>query len=98
LFKKGIDVGLTTVYRVLNQFEKSGIVTKLNFDNQSIYELATNGHHDHLVCVKCNHIEEFQDSVIEDHQEIIAKNFGYKLTDHRLFLYGICQDCQNNFS
>ena len=94
LLEQNLEIGLATIYRVLSQFEQSGIVTKLNFDNQSVYELSTDTHHDHLVCIKCGRIDEFTDNIIEQHQQDIAKNLGYQLTDHSLYLYGICQSCQ----
>lgn len=95
LIEQHEEVGVATIYRVLTQFEESGIVNKLNFENNlSVYELSNVEHHDHLVCVKCNNIVEFQDDVIEDHQEQIAKKYGYQLTDHSLYLYGLCSDCQ----
>ena len=88
------EVGVATIYRVLSQFEESGIVQKLNFENnQAVYELCGLEHHDHLVCVKCNKIIEFQDDVIEKHQLQIAKKHGFELTDHSLYLYGLCKDC-----
>ena len=89
------EVGIATIYRVLSQFEESGIVHKLNFENnQAVYELCGVDHHDHLVCVKCDTIIEFQDDVIEQHQLQIAKKHGFELTDHSLYLYGLCKDCQ----
>ena len=66
LIEQHEEVGVATIYRVLSQFEESGIVHKLNFENnQAVYELCGADHHDHLVCVKCNKIIEFQDDVIE---------------------------------
>lgn len=92
------EVGVATIYRVLSQFEESGIVHKLNFENnQAVYELCGVEHHDHLVCVKCNRIIEFQDDVIEQHQLQIAKKHGFELTDHTLYLYGLCKDCQKAY-
>lgn len=89
------NVSLATVYRVLAQFEKAEIVKKLNFENnQSVYELSDGSHHDHLLCVKCGDIEEFVDKTIEKRQQNIAEKYGYKLTDHCLYLYGICKNCQ----
>ena len=89
------EVSLATIYRVLAQFEKLGMVTKLNFENsQAVFELMPDEHHDHLVCVKCGKIDEFQDDVIEQHQEDIAHQYGYQLTEHCLYLYGVCPDCQ----
>ena len=89
------EVGVATIYRVLTQFEESGIVNKLNFENnQAVYELSNVEHHDHLVCVKCNVIIEFQDDVIEQHQIQIANKYGFQLTDHSLYLYGLCKACK----
>ena len=94
LIDQNEEVGVATIYRVLSQFEESGIVQKLNFENnQAVYELCGLEHHDHLVCVKCNKIIEFQDDVIEKHQLQIAKKHGFELTDHSLYLYGLCMDC-----
>jgi Fur family ferric uptake transcriptional regulator len=88
------EVGLATVYRVLTQFEQLKMVRRLNFeDNQAVFELVDEQHHDHLICVKCGNVEEFIDEVIEQHQENIAKKYGYKLTDHNLCLYGVCKSC-----
>ena len=94
LIEQNEEVGVATIYRVLSQFEESGIVQKLNFENnQAVYELCGVDHHDHLVCLKCNKIIEFQDDVIEKHQLQIAKKHGFELTDHSLYLYGLCKDC-----
>jgi Fur family ferric uptake transcriptional regulator len=89
------DVGLATVYRVLTQFEAAGLVMRHHFEGgHSVFELSTMEHHDHLVCSKCGIVEEFYDEVIETQQEKIAKKFGFEITDHSLYLYGICSDCQ----
>jgi Fur family ferric uptake transcriptional regulator len=58
LIMQNAEVGVATIYRVLTQFEESGMVNKLNFDNgQSVFELSNVEHHDHLVCVKCGKID-----------------------------------------
>ncbi len=97
LIEQHEEVGLGTIYRVLTQFEESGIVNKLNFENnQAVYELSNVDHHDHLVCVKCNTIIEFQDDVIEEHQLQIANKYSFQLTDHSLYLYGLCKTCRES--
>lgn len=89
------EVGIATIYRILTQFEKSGIVNKLNFENDKyVYEISNIEHHDHLICVKCGKIDEFTDDTIEKCQLLIADKFNYKLTDHSLHLYGLCAKCQ----
>ncbi len=97
LIEQNEEIGIATIYRVLSQFEESGIVQKLNFENnQAVYELCGQDHHDHLVCDKCNTIIEFQDDVIEEHQLQIAKKYGFQLTDHSLYLYGLCSNCRGD--
>jgi Fur family transcriptional regulator, ferric uptake regulator len=89
------DVGLATVYRVLTQFEAAGLVQRHRFEGgNSIFELMSVDHHDHLVCSKCGRVEEFYNSVIEEQQDRIAAKFGFQITDHSLYLYGICKNCQ----
>lgn len=91
----GEDVGLATVYRVLTQFENAGLVTKHHFEGgHSVYELDQGNHHDHILCVKCGKVEEFLDEVIEQRQRDIAEKAGFTMTDHCLYIYGVCADCQ----
>lgn len=89
------DVGLATVYRVLTQFESAGLVMRHHFEGgHSVFELTSVDHHDHIVCNNCGAVEEFYDEVIEVQQEKIARKYGFKITDHSLYLYGICKKCQ----
>ena len=84
----GDEVGLATVYRVLTQFESAGILMKQNFeDNYSVYELVSEDHHDHMVCIDSGEVIEFKNDLIEDEQEKIAREHGYKIVDHKLVLY-----------
>lgn len=96
LLEQDDDVGLATVYRVLTQFEQAGLVLRHHFEGgHSVFELDEQGHHDHLVCLKCNKVVEFVDDVIEQRQKAIAEKHKMSLTDHSLYLYGICEKCSN---
>lgn len=89
------DIGLATVYRVLTQFEAAGLVTRHHFDGgNSVFELDKGTHHDHILCMQCGKVDEFSDEVIETRQKQIAEKLGYQLTDHGLYLYGLCAQCQ----
>ena len=84
----GEDVGLATVYRVLTQFETAGLVVRHNFETgHSVFELAPEDHHDHMVDVETNEVMEFYDDVIEERQHQLAKERGYEIIDHSLVLY-----------
>lgn len=95
LLESGEEVGLATVYRVLTQFEQAGLVTRHHFESgQSVFELNEGKHHDHILCIKCGKVDEFVDKIIEERQQLIAKEKGYEMTDHSLYIYGICKECQ----
>lgn len=94
LLDAGEDIGLATIYRVLTQFESAGLVMRHHFEGaHSVFELNRGTHHDHLVCVRCGWIEEFNDEVIEERQRTIAERFGFSMTDHALYIYGVCARC-----
>jgi Fur family transcriptional regulator, ferric uptake regulator len=95
LIANEFEIGLATVYRVLTQFEAAGLVIRHHFaEGHSVFELATDKHHDHMVCVRCGKVAEFHDDQIEARQRQIAANLGFELTDHNLNLYGLCARCQ----
>jgi Fur family transcriptional regulator, ferric uptake regulator len=92
------DIGLATVYRVLTQFESAGLVTRHHFEGgHAVFELERGHHHDHMVCVKCGHVDEFEDETIEKRQRERAEALGYRLIEHSLIMYGECQrkNCPN---
>ena len=88
LIQAGEDIGLATVYRVLNQFEAAGLVVKHNFEGgQAYYELDSGDHHDHMVCVETGKVVEFSNDEIERLQAEIAEEHGYDIVDHSLVIY-----------
>jgi len=91
LLAEGLDVGLATVYRVLTQFEQAGLLVRHHFETgKAVFELNEGGHHDHLVCVQCGRVEEFFDPEIEKRQNKIAKERGFNIHEHALYLYAEC--------
>ena len=99
LLDAGEDVGLATVYRVLTQFEAAGLVVRHHFEGaHSVFELDQGTHHDHLVCERCGRIEEFVDAIIEKRQRRIAEKAGFSMTDHSLYIYGVCPKCRRSQS
>ena len=95
LLQNGEDVDLATVYRVLTQFEQAGLVVRHNFEGgHSVFELFSDKHHDHIVCLRCGRVEEFADDEIEQLQKKVADKLGFELTDHNLNMYGLCPECR----
>ncbi len=98
LVGEGMDIGLATVYRVLTQFEQAGLLERHHFESgKAVFELNEGRHHDHLVCLQCGRVEEFYDAEIERRQHKVARERGYNLHEHALYLYCDCvrPDCPN---
>ena len=82
------EVGLATVYRVLTQFERAGLVARHNFEGgTAVFELADRTHHDHMVCLDTGKVIEFYNERIEELQSSVAEAHGYEIEDHSLVLY-----------
>ena len=91
LVNDGMDIGLATVYRVLTQFEQAGLLERHHFESgKAVFELNAGQHHDHLVCVNCGRVEEFYDAEIEHRQAKIAKERGFAIQEHALYIYAEC--------
>lgn len=92
---KAPEVGQATIYRTLKLLVDSGLADSIEIgDGSALYEHAYgHHHHDHLICVECNRKIEIVDHDIEKRQEEVAQEYGFKLTRHRMYLFGICPDC-----
>ena len=92
--KKKKGIGQATIYRTMKLFTDAEIAHERRFeDGLTRYELHQEGeHHDHLICVKCNHIIEFEDEIIELRQNIVAQQNGMSILSHKLEIYGECLD------
>ncbi|MDO8444540.1 MAG: transcriptional repressor [Deltaproteobacteria bacterium] len=94
--KKNPKIGYTTVYRTLKLLTESGLAHERQFgDGQARYEpVTTEEHHDHLICLRCGTILEFENKKIEKLQEDVAKQHGFEVKNHKLELYGYCKKCR----
>ncbi len=89
-------VGYATVYRTLKLLAECGVANERRFgDGLTRYELADEAtHHDHLICVDCADIVEFEEPAVEELQERVARRYGFQLRSHKHELYGVCPRCQ----
>lgn len=89
-------VSVATVYRTMKLLAECGLAHARNFGaGQTRYEAAVGRHHhDHLICTRCGAIVEFENDRIEALQEIVARKHGFKVTSHKMEIYGLCRSCQ----
>lgn len=99
LLEAGEDIGIATVYRVLNQLENVGLVTRHHFSEggKAVYELAQDTHHDHLICSNCGKVIEFEDAALQKKQRQLAEKLGFQMEDYSLVIRGKCmkKNCPN---
>ena len=97
VIKKFPQIGYSTVHRTLKLLSECGLVSERKFgDRYTRFELKhKDQHHDHFICTKCRKVVEFECKEIEKMQEALAKERGFKVTYHKLELYGLCKNCKN---
>jgi Fur family ferric uptake transcriptional regulator len=88
--KKLPKVGIATLYRTVSLLLKQSLVVETRFGGASARYEVSHHHHDHLTCVTCGEIFEFENDEIEKLQSDIAKKLGFRLADHRMELFGEC--------
>ena len=93
--EKHPNIGYTTVYRTMKLLVEAGLATERNFDDGITRYEIEHEHHDHLVCVKCGRIQEFECEMIESTQNAIAKEYDFQVLRHRHELYGHCGNCKS---
>lgn len=93
------DIGLATVYRTLQLLSEHDVLSKISLDDGCVrYELNTHQdahHHHHLICTECNKVFEVVVDLLEDLEERIETQYHFKISDHSVKFYGICEECQS---
>ena len=94
--KTNPKIGYVTVYRTLKLLTQLGLATRRKFeDGETRYEPASEGsHHDHLICLDCGKIIEFEDPTLEALQMGIAQRYRFRISHHLMELYGRCEECR----
>jgi Fur family ferric uptake transcriptional regulator len=87
-------IGLATIYRTLHALKEKGLVEEHRFNDEfSRYEAKPASHHDHLICLECGKVVEFDQPVIEQLQLAAARENHFSIVSHRLEIYGVCESC-----
>lgn len=96
LRERGEHVGTATIYRTLDVLVQSGLVRAHDFgEGFKRYEpLASQSHHEHLICLSCGKVVEFSSERLERMKALIAEEYGFRHHHHRLEIYGFCRECQ----
>ena len=95
LRERDSGAGLATVYRTLGLLSENGVVDVLaHHGGEQCYRLCSDAHHHHLVCERCHRVIEIEECDLGDWVERVAKRHGFRATEHRLEITGLCRDCR----
>ena len=95
LRRRGVRIGLATVYRTLGALSEEGVVDALSHRSRELcYRLCGEGHHHHLVCTSCHRVVELPDCDLGSWLEHVAREHDFVATDHQIELSGVCGDCR----
>lgn len=93
------EIGLATVYRTILLLEELGVICKLDLnDGCSRYEIVHKNEmhrHHHLVCNVCKSVKEVQDDLLEELEGVIEKSYSFKILDHSVKFFGLCEKCND---
>lgn len=95
----GAKVSRSTVYRTLPLLVEAGLLREFRLTNRTVYE-HDYGYpsHDHLHCSTCGKIVEFRNDAVRELQEAISKEYGFRATQHRFVIMGVCPECSRTRS
>jgi Fur family ferric uptake transcriptional regulator len=91
--------GLVSVYRTIALLKQAKLITESKFNEKGepyIEPMRGRPHHDHLFCIRCGEVVEFQNESIEKLQEKVARERGYEITNHSLMIWGVCAACRTS--
>ncbi len=93
--KKHSKTAYSTVFRIIQRFEKEGIVSKVTWkDRGGLYEWSNRPHHHHILCEKCDGVEDIDHKVLGYNENRVVKDTGFIITNHTIEFMGICKPCQ----
>lgn len=87
-------IGLATIYRTLKLLVEAGLAEEHRFGSDATLYEPSQGHHEHMICLACDAILEFEDDELEALKARITAAHGFKMLRHTLHVYGVCRECQ----
>ncbi|MEX2394835.1 MAG: transcriptional repressor [Actinomycetota bacterium] len=88
------SVNLSTVYRTLDTLEDLGVVDHVHLGHgRAVYHLADE-EHQHLVCERCERVEELPAKKLKSFLAMIAKDYGFEVDRRHFAIVGVCRDCR----
>jgi Fe2+ or Zn2+ uptake regulation protein len=92
---RGLGIGRATVFRSIDLFTSLGLVERVDLPGgEHAYVACENAHHHHAICTNCGRSFDVDDAGLSDVLARIGSRSGFRVTAHRLEIFGLCADCQ----
>jgi Fur family transcriptional regulator, ferric uptake regulator len=91
--RRGEPIGLSTVYRTLVSLGEAGLLDVVQRDGEQAFRSCSTDHHHHLICTRCNAVQELEAAVVEQWVDTVARVHAFEVTGHRADIYGVCSRC-----
>ncbi len=89
------NIGLVTIYRTLEILTRLKLICELHAGGSCrSYTISAPGHHHHLICSNCGKVVDFTGCELEEAQQSLSKQTGFRIDGHLLEFIGLCQACQ----
>ncbi len=93
------NIGLVTIYRTLEILARLELICKLHAgDSCRSYTISAPGHHHHLICSNCSKVVDFPSCELEEAQQSLSEQTGFRIDGHLLEFIGLCQACQKEIT
>jgi Fur family transcriptional regulator, ferric uptake regulator len=92
----GENLSLSTVYRILDTLVKNEIVAKTGLidGGKALYEIVSGVHRHNLICIKCHRMMALGDCPLGDYEKNLEETTGFRISGHKMEIYGICPECR----
>ena len=87
-------MSLATVYKALAILCDLGLAQELNVGEEAFRYDADTSHHPHIRCTCCGRVDDVPVLNTESVYEQVKDETGYALSDHQLYFFGVCPECQ----
>lgn len=96
LKKQQVAINLSSVYRTLENLVTKDMVLKstLAGDTKAMFELKRSEHRHRLICSSCKKMIAIEGCPVAEFEKSLQKETGFRVTGHKLEIYGYCHDCE----
>jgi Fur family ferric uptake transcriptional regulator len=96
LKKQQIAINLSSVYRILESLVAKEMVLKSSMagENKAMFELKRTGHRHRLICSGCKKMIPIEGCPVSEFEKSLQQQTGFRVTGHKLEIYGYCHDCE----